>query len=189
MRMSCTTAGMLLSAQSLRAKITATELCPHSPAPSPPNRPPWLLTLLHGCAGGGGSLWSLSAPGPPSPPALPPPGHWAPPRPEGSLQTCLLLQAMRRGKNTIPHSEPNSPLARSSFSSVEVNRVSGQEGALHEALCTHKVLALPPPTPQQAGRKQSVLRMDPRSHGDWCTKGRARPRSCGGPSGESPMSF
>lgn len=86
MRMSCMTARMLLSAQSLRAKITATELHTLIALPPPPQTGP--SCSLHSCGAMGGltvvSLCTCTCPlckfsPPPNrlPPVLPPPsqGH------------------------------------------------------------------------------------------------------------------
>lgn len=177
MKMSFTTVGIQFSAQSLRANDYSNRALPPWPQPSTkqaqvaPSTPEWLdgdlivvSSILRNC-----SLYLICLPQPLgqrgwfpcqvlSSPASSFSSHPPPPGETGQERT------------PSPPREPKSPLALlhfcfKAFSSMEVNMVS-IKGAIYKALYTHKVLALPAPSPQQAGREQGVLRMGPGSHRD-----------------------
>lgn len=90
---------------------------------------------------------ALSSPASPFSSHPPPPGELGPPPREPETPLALLLFCFK------------------AFSSMEVNMVS-IKGAIYKTLCTYKALALPAPSPQQAGREQGVLRKGPGSHRD-----------------------
>lgn len=195
---------MLFSARGLSANSDSNRALPPRPRP-PPNRPrgprhpctvAWGLVVVPSTLTASTPLSTCSA----CPTC---PSHWAGGDRSGFGSPALPLPSQGPPGSSWPHKdtlpsppgEAVSPLARllfcfKGFPSVEVNTVS-ITGAIYKALRTHKVFVPPPPSPQQTGRAQAVLRVGPWDQAATVTarKGRGRPQELLGPSASSSFQF